>query len=107
MLRVPDIVCYNVIDQISIYTILDRAIGMPVNEFNESKDLEVMTFRRDILNICKSAAEERERGPLSQALYVYPPDIDSNPELPEHIQEALSSTVSFHNFACYHHDQPR
>ena len=66
---------------------------MPVNEFNESKDLEVMTFRRDILNICRSAVEERERGPLSQALYVYPPDIDSNPELPEHIKEALSCMI--------------
>ena len=66
---------------------------MPVNEFNESKDLEVMTFRRDILNICKSAVEERERGPLSQALYVYPPDIDSNPELPEHIKEVLSCMI--------------
>ena len=66
---------------------------MPVNEFNESKDLEVMTFRRDILNICKSAVEDRERGPLSQALYVYPPDIDSNPELPEHIKEALSCKI--------------
>ena len=76
------------------FMITDRAIGMPVNEFNESKDLEVMTFRRDILNICKSAVEDRERGPLSQALYVYPPDIDSNPELPEHIQEALTGTVA-------------
>ncbi len=65
---------------------------MPVNEFNECKDLEVMTFRRNILNVCKSSEEERERDPLSKALYVYPPEIDSNPELPEHISEAMLSS---------------
>ncbi len=69
--------------------IADRAIGMPVSEFNESKDLEVMTFRRNILNVCKSAEEEREREPLTQASYIYPPEIDSNPDLPEHIKKAL------------------
>ncbi len=64
---------------------------MPVSEFNEMKDLEVMTFRRDVLNVCKSSVEERDQqGSHSQALYVYPPDIDSITELPEHIQEALS-----------------
>ena len=37
------------------------AIGMSVNEFNEVKDLEVVTFRRDILGVCLSAVEDRDK----------------------------------------------
>jgi phosphatidylinositol-4,5-bisphosphate 3-kinase len=37
------------------------------------KDLEVMTFRRNILDVCKSSIEERQRrGKASHALYTYP-----------------------------------
>ena len=63
---------------------------MPVNEFNEMKDLEVMTFRRNILKECQEAIDERDsRGLFSQALYVYPPDLESSEELPKHIQERV------------------
>lgn len=65
---------------------IGMTIGIPVNEFNEMKDLEVMTFRRNILNICKVAIKERERhGKASQALYAYPPDLESSPLLPSHL----------------------
>ena len=63
---------------------------MPVNEFNEIKDLEVMTFRREILGVCKEAIDERERcGLHSQALYVYPPDVESSPDLPLHLAKQV------------------
>ena len=37
------------------------AIGMSVNEFNEVKDLEIVTFRRDILSVCVDAVNERSK----------------------------------------------
>jgi phosphatidylinositol-4,5-bisphosphate 3-kinase len=64
---------------------------MSINEFNENKDLEVMTFRRHVLGVCKLAVEERElRGQLGQARYVYPPDIHHSAELPPHILERVN-----------------
>ena len=66
------------------------AIGMPVNDFNEMKDLEVVTFRRNIMHICKGVVEEREsQGIDGQALYVYPPDIHASPKLPNHIMQNI------------------
>jgi hypothetical protein len=54
------------------------------------KDLEVMTFRRNILDVCKSSIEKRQRrGKASQALYVYPPDLESSPTLPSHLQDKI------------------
>lgn len=71
------------------YTI-GMTVGIPVNEFNEMKDLEVMTFRRNILNVCKEAVEDRKRsGKHSLALYTYPPDIESSAKLPSHLEEKL------------------
>jgi len=65
-------------------------IGIPVNEFNEMKDLEVMTFRRSILKVCQDSAEERSRnGKHSLALYTYPPDVESSAKLPPHLDEIL------------------
>ncbi|ESO91490.1 hypothetical protein LOTGIDRAFT_205708 [Lottia gigantea] len=65
-------------------------IGIPVNDLNETKDLEVMTFRRNILNVCKEAIGERERnGPHGQALYAYPPDIESSKFLPPHLHQKI------------------
>ncbi|KAK6177652.1 hypothetical protein SNE40_015711 [Patella caerulea] len=65
-------------------------IGIPVNEFNETKDLEVMTFRRNVLNVCKEAISVREQdGAFSQALYAYPPDIESSQSLPPHLQQKV------------------
>ena len=65
---------------------------MPVNEFNEMKDLEVMTFRRNILCVCKDVVEDREKGGAhARALYVYPPNIESTGEVPPHLKEKLNS----------------
>lgn len=49
-----------------------------------------MTFRRNILEVCKSAIDERQRrGKASQALYAYPPDLESSPVLPSHLQDKI------------------
>lgn len=66
------------------------AIGMPVCEFEMLKDPEVQDFRRSILSVCREAMEEREGGGAnSQALYVYPPNVESSPQLPQHIYSKL------------------
>ncbi|KAM7366663.1 hypothetical protein PAMP_016079 [Pampus punctatissimus] len=66
------------------------AIGMPVCEFEMLKDAEVQDFRRSILSVCREAMEEREGGGAhSQALYVYPPNVESSPQLPQHIYSKL------------------
>nr|XP_033780829.1 phosphatidylinositol 4,5-bisphosphate 3-kinase catalytic subunit alpha isoform-like isoform X4 [Geotrypetes seraphini] len=66
------------------------AIGMPICEFEMVKDPEVQEFRRNILSVCKEALDLREAsGPHSQALYVYPPNVESTPELPKHIYNKL------------------
>ena len=68
-------------------------VGIPVNEFNEMKELEVMTFRRNILKVCKEAVEDRKRnGKHSLALYTYPPDVESSAKLPSHLEEKLQQT---------------
>ncbi|XP_075764519.1 phosphatidylinositol 4,5-bisphosphate 3-kinase catalytic subunit alpha isoform-like isoform X2 [Pelodiscus sinensis] len=62
------------------------AIGMPVCELELVKDPEVQDFRRSILAVCREAVETREAGgPHSQALYVYPPNVESSAELPKHV----------------------
>ncbi|KAG2468424.1 PK3CA kinase, partial [Polypterus senegalus] len=66
------------------------AIGMPICEFELMKDTEVQDFRRNILTVCREAIEQREAGGAhSQALYVYPPNVESTPELPKHIYNKL------------------
>lgn len=63
---------------------------MPVCEFEMLKDPEVQDFRRAILSVCREAMEEREGGGAhSQALYVYPPNVESSPQLPQHIYSKL------------------
>lgn len=69
-----------------LFCVLGFAIGMPVCEFDLVKDPEVQDFRRNILNVCKDSVELRDaNGPHSRALYVYPPNVESSPELPKHI----------------------
>ncbi|ELV13459.1 Phosphatidylinositol-4,5-bisphosphate 3-kinase catalytic subunit alpha isoform [Tupaia chinensis] len=66
------------------------AIGMPVCEFDMVKDPEVQDFRRNILNVCKEAVDLRDlNSPHSRAMYVYPPNVESSPELPKHIYNKL------------------
>ncbi|MEQ2191919.1 hypothetical protein XENOCAPTIV_004376 [Xenoophorus captivus] len=63
---------------------------MPVCEFEMMKDPEVQDFRRSILSVCREAMEEREGGGAhTQALYVYPPNVESSPHLPQHIYRKL------------------
>lgn len=63
---------------------------MPVCEFEMMKDPEIQDFRRSILSVCREAMEEREGGGAqSQALYVYPPNVESSPQLPQHIYSKL------------------
>lgn len=63
---------------------------MPICEFEMVKDPEVQEFRRNILSVCKEAVESRgAAGPPSQALYVYPPNVESSPELPKHVYSKL------------------
>uniref|UniRef100_A0A8P4G396 Phosphatidylinositol-4,5-bisphosphate 3-kinase n=1 Tax=Dicentrarchus labrax TaxID=13489 RepID=A0A8P4G396_DICLA len=70
------------------------AIGMPVCEFEMLKDPEVQDFRRSILSVCREAMEEREGGGAhSQALYVYPPNVESSPQLPQHIYSKLDKGI--------------
>lgn len=65
-------------------------MGMPVTEFNEIKELETITFRRNILQVCQDAVAQREsEGRKSQALYSFPPEVESGPNLPPHIEEKL------------------
>lgn len=68
-------------------------MGLSLNEFNDIKQLEVITFRRCILDICQAAVAERGvevEGELPRiALYKYPPNIASKPEPPEHVRQAL------------------
>ncbi|CAB1325859.1 unnamed protein product [Coregonus sp. 'balchen'] len=66
------------------------AIGMPICEFDLVKDAEVQDFRRNILNVCKESVDLRDtNGPISRALYVYPPNVESSVELPKHIFNKL------------------
>lgn len=73
-----------------LFNTVGFAIGMPVCEFDMVKDPEVQDFRRNILNVCKEAVDLRDaNAPHSRALYVYPPNVESSPELPKHIYNKL------------------
>ena len=39
------------------------ALGLPVHELDEmmTKDVEVLEFRKNIMNVCKAAVEERDK----------------------------------------------
>lgn len=64
------------------------AIGMPVHEFDEVKDSEIIEFRRNILNVCKEAVDIRNsRGEEGQASYVYPSEIDTSVNLPSSLEK--------------------
>lgn len=74
---------------------------MPICEFELVKDSEVQDFRRSILSVCREAMEEREGGGAhSQALYVYPPNVESSPDLPPHIYSKLDKGVCWYGVVC-------
>ena len=71
-----------------------NAIGIPESEFSKVKELEVLTFRRNILAVCQAAMKEREagaKGQLGQALYCYPPVTHETAELPPHLAQRVET----------------
>ncbi|XP_060062464.1 phosphatidylinositol 4,5-bisphosphate 3-kinase catalytic subunit alpha isoform-like [Ylistrum balloti] len=75
---------------------IGMTIGIPTNDFNEMKDLEIVTFRRNILDVCKESVDLRESaGKESLAMYAYPPNVESTSNLPKHLQDKLSSYDNF------------
>ncbi|XP_013776261.1 phosphatidylinositol 4,5-bisphosphate 3-kinase catalytic subunit alpha isoform-like [Limulus polyphemus] len=66
------------------------AIGMPVHEFDEMKDPEVIEFRRNIINMCREIIESRDSGSEDLlAMYVHPPDLEGVRELPVNLDAKL------------------
>ena len=66
-------------------------MGVAVNEFNEMRDLEVITFRRTALEVIQATIAERDPSPESRSLYYHPPYIDSSGELPVHLQDKVNN----------------
>lgn len=66
-------------------------MAMSVNEVNDIKQLEVITFRRQILDVCQEAVTERSEGDdmIRLGMYKYPPNIESKPDPPEHVSQAI------------------
>ena len=73
--------------------ITGQCMGLSLNEFNDIKHLEVVTFRRCILEVCQAAIAEREKyveGEIPRvALYKYPANTATKAEPPEHVRTAL------------------
>lgn len=73
------------------------AVGISINDFNEMKELEVMTFRRNILEVCKEVVACRDDpGGHNRALYTYPPEVESSSIPPSHVQSKLNKGNSMH-----------
>ena len=57
---------------------------------------EVNQKPKIILDVCKSSIDERQlRGKASPALYAYPPDLESSPILPSHLQDKIREISKF------------
>jgi len=69
------------------------ALGVAVHELDEmmSRDNEVMEFRKNCLNVCRAAVELRDTNKESQAMYAYPPEIESTPDLPIGLEKKLEA----------------
>lgn len=66
---------------------------MSLNELDVIKHLEVVTFRRRILDVCEEAIKDRGGSDVDYnrlALYKYPPNIESSPDPPYHVRKAIS-----------------
>ena len=66
------------------------ALGLPVHELDEmmTKDAEVLEFRKNIMNVCKSAVEERDKDGTVIAII-------SSMITKIHIRKEISSFVCF------------
>lgn len=79
---------------------IGMAVGISINDFNEMKELEVMTFRRNILEVCKEVVACRDDpGGHNRALYTYPPEVESSSIPPSHVQSKLNKE-SDHVIVC-------
>ena len=77
------------------------ALGMSVNDFNESKDLEVMTFRRNAMSCCKQYVDKREsNGAAGLAMSIYPPDVHSTEHLPPDVMRNIQKGSSLLSKLC-------
>ena len=79
--------------------ILATAVGIHLNEFNDIKDLEVMTFRRSLLENCELFVREREKDDASILHYSYPPDVANDATLPHNIEVILKGNQHFYLFS--------
>lgn len=66
------------------------AVGVAIHEFDEINDPEVQDFRCNIMQTCKECMDLRDLNGLdSQALYAYPPEVESKCDLPESVENKL------------------
>jgi phosphatidylinositol-4,5-bisphosphate 3-kinase len=66
------------------------AIGVAVHELDEMKDTEVQDFRRNIMEDVKKCVESRDiEGLERQALFAYPPEVESKIDLPLSVEKKL------------------
>jgi phosphatidylinositol-4,5-bisphosphate 3-kinase len=76
----------------SLNFICSIALGFSVHEFDDVKGAEVIEFRRNIFSFVSDIFQERDsRFAESQALYKFPPEIESSPELPQNLEEKLEN----------------
>lgn len=56
------------------------ALGLPVHELDEmmTKDAEVLEFRKNIMNVCKSAVEERDKDGIIDIISIDAHAINNN-----------------------------
>lgn len=47
------------------------AVGIPINQFDELENPEVLEFRRDAINLCREIVEKREESLESHAQYKF------------------------------------
>lgn len=74
---------------------IGMAIGMSVNEFDAIRDLEAITFRREMLDVCREVVTARESGgDEGLVLHAHPPDLESSSMLPHHVYDALLREAS-------------
>ncbi|CAG7732141.1 unnamed protein product [Allacma fusca] len=52
------------------------ALGIPVNQLDELEVPEVISFRRDAINLCEEILDVRERTPENRAMYAYCAELD-------------------------------
>jgi len=66
-------------------------MGISVNEMDDIKQLEVVTFRRRILDVCSAALDQRNQ---NLPLYHFPPNLESSLDPPEHVKQVLLNSKS-------------